>query len=159
MPSFNALPPAGRIDYPDTGKPVTTTAFDVNPILGIHAPTSVGRRSFAWPRLSGHKNIIRIFWVKLLVARFWSDFKESCAVCVIYFCKAVPFWECAEEIVSGVLEGSNLNPRFSEKRRVRHPQSRSVAGMRMKTAAEILQVLDLIPNPSNLEGLATGLSD
>jgi hypothetical protein len=43
--------------------------------------------------LSGHKNIIRIFWVKLFVARFWSDFKEWEAVCVNYFCGVVPFWE------------------------------------------------------------------
>jgi hypothetical protein len=48
--------------------------------------------------------------VKLFVARFWSDCKESEAVCVNYFCEVVPFWECAEEIVAEVLEGSNLNP-------------------------------------------------
>jgi hypothetical protein len=51
------------------------------------------RRSFVLAPFSGHKNIIRIFWVKLFVARFWRDFKEPEAVCVNYFCESVPFWE------------------------------------------------------------------
>ena len=41
--------------------------------------------------MSGHKNIIRIFWVKLFVARFWSDCKEWEAVCVKYFCEKFRF--------------------------------------------------------------------
>jgi len=56
-------------------------------------PATAGKRGSAAARLSGHKNIIRIFWVKLFVARFLSDFKESEAVCVNYFCAVVPFWE------------------------------------------------------------------
>jgi hypothetical protein len=54
---------------------------------------SASGRTSALAPLSGHKNIIRLFWVKLFVARFWRDFKESEAVCVNYFCEAVPFWE------------------------------------------------------------------
>jgi hypothetical protein len=65
----------------------------VNPV-GIHTRPR-------WPRLSGHKNIIRIFWVKLFVARFWSDFKEWEAVCMNYFCEVVPFWERGREIAAG----------------------------------------------------------
>jgi hypothetical protein len=34
--------------------------------------------------------------VKLFVARFWSDFKESEAVCANYFCEVVPFLGIAE---------------------------------------------------------------
>jgi hypothetical protein len=59
-------------------------ALRMNP-FGIHTS--------ALAPLSGHKNIIRIFWVKLFVARFWSDFKESEAVYANYFCEPVPFWE------------------------------------------------------------------
>jgi len=63
---------------------------------GTHPPKSPPPRAGTlslWPRLSGHKNIIRIFWVKLFVARFWRNFKEWEAVCVNFFCKGVPFWE------------------------------------------------------------------
>ena len=38
--------------------------------------------------------------MKLFVARFWRDFKESEAVYVNYFYEAVPFWECAVETVA-----------------------------------------------------------
>jgi hypothetical protein len=58
------------------------------------SPASAGKlakRTPALAPLSGHKNIIRIFWVKLFVARFWCDFKEWEAVCVNYFCEKFRF--------------------------------------------------------------------
>jgi len=44
-------------------------ALRMNP-FGIHTS--------ALAPLSGHKNIIGIFWVKLFVARFWRDFNGGC---------------------------------------------------------------------------------
>ena len=64
--------------------------------------------------------------MKLFVARFWSDFKESEAVCLKYFCEAVPFWEW-EEMSAGMSQVFDLNPQPSGKRRLRHPQNRRVA--------------------------------
>jgi hypothetical protein len=74
--------------YPPKSPPFAK-ALRMNP-FGIHQGAGV---ALLRPRLSGHKNIIRIFWVKLFVARFWSDFKEWSTVCANYFCGAVPFWE------------------------------------------------------------------
>jgi hypothetical protein len=48
---------------------------------------SASGRTSALAPLSGHKNIIRLFWVKLFVARFWREFKEWEAVCAKYFCE------------------------------------------------------------------------
>ena len=66
--------------------------------FGIHAPTRRAAQLRTGPVCRGTKILLDYFVDEALIARFWRDFKEECAVCTRYFCEAVPFWGLVRRI-------------------------------------------------------------